>query len=423
MKKLLYPLIAACLVTIAPFLLTFEKGQDIVRGLFCFSIFALLLLFVYFKEKCSRLPRAKGPCNDTRQSRTLYIVLAAVTSLAILAVAFIDLSNLLAIKQWQTGLYALLPVSTVAIALAMMKPVKAFSLYTISVIIFLTFVGHLVAMKFYPSQPLAVFPLIEYSSRQVPKPVERDSLPENFKYPLTESASITKNFIDTSKSNVIILVESFGIPLDSAQFEETLSWIATPSARNDTAVITRDDTPAIQNIGIHTRMYSRTRTAEREDLLDTIARYKDSTGIFHKDSTFLPQTLQAKGFATTYVFGGDSLEQWRYKYLRNIGFQNLIFGNDKEARNDAQMAAIVDSLLNANTGKQLIAWTTRNTKFPMPTEEYAPRLKETLELIANLAQKHPEVRFIIQGDHEPILSPIEFQQKFYRRHVPYIILN
>lgn len=398
MKKLLYPLIAACLVTIAPFLLTFEKGQDIVRGLFCFSIFALLLLFVYFKEKCSGL----------WQSRALYIVLAAVTSLAILAVAFIDLSNLLAIKQWQTGLYALLPVATVAIALVMMKPVKAFSLYTISVIIFLTFVGHLVAMKFYPSQPLAVFPLIEYSSRQVPKPIERDSLPENFKYPLTESASITKNFIDTSKSNVVILVESFGIPLDSSEFEKILSWI---------------DTPAIQNIGIHTRMYSRTRTAEREDLLDTIARYKDSTGIFHKDSTFLPQTLQAKGFATTYVFGGDSLEQWRYKYLRNIGFQNLIFGNDKEARNDAQMAAIADSLLSANTGKQLIAWTTRNTKFPMSTEEYAPRLKETLELIANLAQKHPEVRFIIQGDHEPILSPIEFQQKFYRRHVPYIILN
>lgn len=398
MKKLLYPLIAACLVTIAPFLLTFEKGQDIVRGLFCFSIFALLLLFVYFKEKCSRL----------WQSRALYIVLAAVTSLAILAVAFIDLSNLLAIKQWQIGLYALLPVATVAIALVMMKPVKAFSLYTISVVIFLTFVGHLVAMKFYPSQPLAVFPLIEYSSRQVPKPIERDSLPENFKYPLTESASITKNFIDTSKSNVVILVESFGIPLDSSEFEKILSWIATP---------------AIQNIGIHTRMYSRTRTAEREDLLDTIARYKDSTGIFHKDSTFLPQTLQAKGFATSYVFGGDSLEQWRYKYLRNIGFQNLIFGNDKDARNDAQMAAIVDSLLNANTGKQLIAWTTRNTKFPMPTEEYAPRLKETLELIANLAQKHPEARFIIQGDHEPILSPIEFQQKFYRRHVPYIILN
>lgn len=398
MKKFLYPLIAACLVTIAPFLLTFEKGQDIVRGLFCFSIFALLLLFVYFKEKCSGL----------WQSRALYIALAAIISLAILAVAFIDLSNLLAIKQWQIGLYALLPVATVAIALVMMKPVKAFSLYTISVVIFLTFVGHLVAMKFYPSQPLAVFPLIEYSSRQVPKPIERDCLPENFKYPLTESASITKNFIDTSKSNVVILVESFGIPLDSAQFEETLSWIATPTT---------------QNIGIHTRMYSRTRTAEREDLLDTIARYKDSTGIFHKDSTFLPQTLQAKGFAATYVFGGDSLEQWRFKYLRNIGFQNLIFGNDKEARNDAQMAAIADSLLSANTGKQLIAWTTRNTKFPMPTEEYAPRLKETLELIANLAQKHPEVRFIIQGDHEPILSPIEFQQKFYRRHVPYIILN
>ena len=45
MKKILYPLIATAMVTITPFLLTFEKGQDIIRGLFGYSILALLLLF------------------------------------------------------------------------------------------------------------------------------------------------------------------------------------------------------------------------------------------------------------------------------------------------------------------------------------------------------------------------------------------
>ena len=43
MKRILYPLIATALITIVPFLTTFEKGQDIVRGLFGFSILALLL--------------------------------------------------------------------------------------------------------------------------------------------------------------------------------------------------------------------------------------------------------------------------------------------------------------------------------------------------------------------------------------------
>ena len=51
MKKLLYPLIASALITITPFLITFEKGQDIVRGLFGFSEFALLLLFACARDR------------------------------------------------------------------------------------------------------------------------------------------------------------------------------------------------------------------------------------------------------------------------------------------------------------------------------------------------------------------------------------
>jgi hypothetical protein len=43
--------------------------------------------------------------------------------------------------------------------------------------------------------------------------------------------------------------------------------------------------------------------------------------------------------------------------------------------------------------------------------------------VADLAKNHLDVRFVVQGDHEPILAPIEFQQKFYRRWVPYVVLN
>ena len=77
MKRLLYPLIASALITIVPFLLTFEKGQDIVRGLFGYEYFALLLLIVFVKNKLARFSlanRKKMPSRrmDTRSVQTTH---------------------------------------------------------------------------------------------------------------------------------------------------------------------------------------------------------------------------------------------------------------------------------------------------------------------------------------------------------------
>ena len=95
MKKFLYPLIASALITITPFLLTFEKGQDIVRGLFGFSEFALLLLFACARE------RSKGVLRG--------VLLVVITAL-MLVVAWIDLQNLLALKNWSTGFYGVIQI-------------------------------------------------------------------------------------------------------------------------------------------------------------------------------------------------------------------------------------------------------------------------------------------------------------------------
>ena len=54
---------------------------------------------------------------------------------------------------------------------------------------------------------------------------------------------------------------------------------------------------------------------------------------------------------------------------------------------------------------------------------YSVKLQQTLTQIAELAHKHPETKFIVQGDHNPILSPVEFQEKFYKRWVPFVVLN
>jgi hypothetical protein len=131
----------------------------------------------------------------------------------------------------------------------------------------------------------------------------------------------------------------------------------------------------------------------------------------------------------------------RNKYIRNVGFEETFFGNSTnsgvEPRTDRESAALLDSLLSVqDSAVRFIAWTTLDTKFPLPCFKdpyridvaavdsvYTERLAGTLQLVADLAKRHPDVRFIVQGDHNPILSPLKFQEKFYKRWVPFVVLN
>ena len=410
MKKLLYPLIASALITIVPFLMTFEKGQNIVRGLFGYEYFALLLFIVFIKNKLKKNSHAFAGMV------TAFALLIA----ALFAIAWLDLQNLLSIKNWGTSWYGTIPFATCGLAIAMVWKIKPFKFNAICFILFVALILHLEANNQYAAQPLAQFPTIDYLERTAPRPVQRSEITNEFrnKFAVTDSVFITRNYVDTTRSNVIILVESWGVPLDIQRFEGQLKVFNTPTV-----------------VGIHNRMYSRTRTAEREDLIQTFKR--DTTG--HRDTTFLPQTFANIGYKTTFLFGGDSLEQWRYKYIANMGFNNSFYGKKSSIGhilNDAQMIAGIDSILTDSTQKHFIAWTTRDTKFPLPgftsiynspattiDSAYTERLASTLKRIANLAKKHPETRFIVQGDHNPILSPLKFQERFYKRRVPFVILN
>lgn len=423
MNRLLYPIVASALITIVPFLLTFEKGQDITRGLIGYEYFALLLLFVFLKDK---LPTSLRVACATKQSmfrNLVCVVFLSVIVCALFAVAWLDLQNLLAIKGWPTGWYGVLPFATCCLAIAMMWKVKPFSVSVISFILFVALIVHLFAYNHYAAQPLAQFPVVDYMSRSAPKPIARDSLPESFraKYFTTDSATITRGFVDSTRTNVLVLVESWGIPLDSNRFAAQLrAFEGIP-----------------MQAGAHHRMYSRTRTAEREDLIYSVTR--DSTG--RRDTVFLPQVLRAQGVKTQFIYGGDSLVQMRNKYICNVGFEETFFGisanSGVEPRTDRESAALLDSLLSVqDSAVRFIAWTTLDTKFPLQgfmdpykidvaalDSAYTERLAGTLQLVANLVKKHPDVRFIVQGDHNPILSPLKFQEKFYKRWVPFVVFN
>lgn len=405
MKNFLYPLIAAAMITIAPFLLTFEEGQDIVRGLLDYCILALLFLFVYIKK----IKKARLKC-----------FLLFFVGLSLFACSVIDLLNILAYKGWSIGWRIFIPMISCIISLLMLKSVKPLSLNQIFVFLFLLLVSHFYLSRIILEQPFLEFPLAQWLSRTAPDPdlARNDMTPEfREKNNAVDSVSVTRYHLDSTRSNVVVLVESWGIPMDSALFEKELAVFDG----------------LLRDYGVHFRMYSRTRTAEREDLLDSA--WQDSAR--RRDSLFIPKRFATLGHKTSFLFGGDSTIQRRYKYIRNIGFQEVFWTDLTTA--DIAMASKIDSLLNTSVcdsimgyaclDRRFIAWTTRDTRFPISddaveTEKlYYERMFSSLKIIADLARKHTNVRFVVQGDHEPILSPLEFQRKFYRRWVPFVVLN
>ena len=414
MKRLLYPMIASALITIVPFLLTFEKGQDIVRGLFGYEYFALLLLITFIKSKQARISFANKKKIPVYTGMTIVLILSIF---ALFTTAWLDLQNLLAIKNWDTDWYGIIPFITCGLAVAIVWQTKPFKFNTICFILFIALILHLEAYNYYAEQPLAQFPTMDYLKRIAPKPIQRKNIADNYKsqYIVTDSVTITRDYLDSSRNNVIVLVESWGIPLDINRFKKELSVFK-----------------GIDNVivGIHDRMYSRTRTAEREDLIKEISRDSITR---QKDTLFLPKVFNDLGYQTTFLFGGDSLEYCRFKYINNIGFNQAIYRN---GLNDSSMMSKIDIILADKSQKHFIAWTTTDTKFPILDfsniyysnanaidSAYSYKLSGTLTLIAEHARTHPETRFIIQGDHNPILSPTKFQDFFYKRWVPFVVLN
>ena len=400
-KTVFFVAIATALVTICPYLLTFEKGQGITRGLFEYGIFAVLMFYVGFKRVWGQ--------------KKWFVV----TSYALLVLlSWIDLLTIMIEKKSNLGFYGLIPFICCFIALVILKDVKGISIKNVNLVLFVSFFAHFGAMRVYPDQTVFQFsiPLFLAQSQQS---VDRTLIPNSMKlaYNVSDSVSITKYNVDTTRSNVVVLVESWGVPMNSNILDREIAVFGN----------------LLKEIGIHARTFSRTYTAEREDLLDSA--WMDSIG--RRDSLFMPNRFAKLGYQTSFFFGGDSTIQWRYKYIRKVGFQQVFWTDSVSS--DGVIVSKIDSLLNISACDQLadstclnrrfITWTTRDTRFPISDDAveterlYYERLFGALQMVADLAKKHPEVRFIVQGDHEPILAPLEFQQKFYRRWVPYVVLN
>ncbi len=77
----------------------------------------------------------------------------------------------------------------------------------------------------------------------------------------------------------------------------------------------------------------------------------------------------------------------------------------------------IDSLL-VNSNDKTIALTMHVSK-----DGSEENLRNVLNEIAGLIKKYPEVQFIVQGAHRPILGTPETRREYYAHWVPVVILN
>lgn len=356
MRNIIFTVIASALVSIAPFLALFDPNCFPTHGILIFGIFIVFLLYANIKAKI--VSRKKS-----------WILVFAVYSLTV-AVSWIDLQGILKLMDKTTGFYGIIPFVTPAIALLILKDVKAIPLRHVNLLAFSAVFIHLVS--FYTSiisYPILSFPILNQihfqdSTGNIDRTVlKKDELK---KWQIYDATNIESSFIDTTRSNVIILVESWGIPLDINEFTETMDLFSDANFRK----------------GIHKREFSSTRKAEIKDF--------------------------------------DLLE-------RELTNQYTIIQLGQKKTDDSVTLKSVEAMLDTCNGKCAITLTTNDTKFPFngTSEEilhtYKAKLTGTLSHIKKLTLKYPNVNFIIHGDHEPILSPIEFQEKFYKRWVPFVV--
>jgi hypothetical protein len=216
--------------------------------------------------------------------------------------------------------------------------------------------------------------------------IDAESLTEEYvsKYEQFDSRKLIGLFADSSRVTVSILVDAWGVPFD----EKLLA--------NDFAVF--KDLPHREFL--HRRLANRTRHAEFAELRIPGDSTRPHDGV--------------------YLFGGDSLEYGRNLYMDSLGYGVRLFCQKCP---DSVMAAMLDSVLAAvavdtTSLVKNIAWTTQDSR-----DGDRAKLHATLRLIAAVARKHPEARFIVQGTHRPILGDPKIRRESFTHWVPAVVIN
>lgn len=205
--------------------------------------------------------------------------------------------------------------------------------------------------------------------------IHEDSLSQKYldEYQILNHKSLLQQWYDASRKNVFILVDAWGVPIDEKLLKQDLSlFVKTPHI-----------------YALHQRLANRTKHAERVEFR---ADYENKI----------------------YLFGGDSLEYNRTQVAGEIGYQKRLFC---QGCGDSAMIAKIDSLLETDL-LQLISWTTQSSR-----SGDRDSLHKSLKMIADLVKRHPDVQFVVQGTHRPLLCNSEVRNAYKSHWVPVAILN
>ena len=216
--------------------------------------------------------------------------------------------------------------------------------------------------------------------------IDADSLTEEYisRYEQFDSRKLIGQFADSSRVTVSILVDAWGVPFDENLLAEDFAIFKELPHREF----------------LHYRLANRTRHAEFAELRIPGDSSRPHDGV--------------------YLFGGDSLEYGRNLYIDSLGYGVRLFCQKCP---DSVMAVMLDSVLAAVAGDSAspvknVAWTTQNSR-----DGDRAKLHATLRLIADVARRHPEARFIIQGTHRPILGDPKIRRESFTHWVPAVVIN
>lgn len=196
-------------------------------------------------------------------------------------------------------------------------------------------------------------------------------------YEFLDAKQVHDSFLDSGKTLVSILVDAWGVPLDESLLKKDID-IFQKNAKV---------------LALRRRKLNQTMHAERMEFRSQMP-------------------------ASIYLFGGDSTEYNRKEYIPDVGFSQMLFCQGSP---DSAMIGKLDSLLSMGDSlerRKFLGLTTQSSR-----DGNRDSLHSTLTRIANLAAKHPDVVFVVQGTHRPILGTPETRKMYYAHWVPVVVIN
>lgn len=193
------------------------------------------------------------------------------------------------------------------------------------------------------------------------------------RYRVMDAPALIRRMEDTTRTIVSVMIDGWGVPYD----EEILAA--------DFALFDAKTT----QFTLHKRLAGHTSHAENVEMR---TGFKDGLS----------------------VVSGDSSECSQFELLPRFGAKQTFCCLNCT---DGDVAVSLDSLLADTTWKRM-EWTVHETNLGD-----RDKLHSLLRQLSDVSAKHPEVQFIIQGTHRPILGTPETRRKYNARWVPAVFIN